>query len=101
MGNRPDSLVVSQARHQTAIHDLEDASLDFDRSVSALIEKAPHLAVALGGAMAVVHPRALFFSRAYAHPGGQFLGGSKRPRLGTNFGQDLLGRIDSQTGHLG
>jgi hypothetical protein len=60
IGNCADGLIVSQA----AIHDLEDASFRPDRSVGALIENAPHLAVALGGAAAREYSRALVISRA-------------------------------------
>ena len=42
MGNRPDSLIVSEARHQTAIHHLEDTSLGFHRRVGSLVENASH-----------------------------------------------------------
>jgi len=68
MGNRPDGLLVSQARHQAAIHDLEDASFDLDRGVGTLIENTPHVAVAFRGAVARGHLRALFVSGACANP---------------------------------
>jgi len=38
MGNRPDGLIVSQARDRAAIHDLEDASFGPGSSVGSLIE---------------------------------------------------------------
>src|SRR5260370_36860064 len=37
MRNYADCLVMSQARHQTTVHDLEDASLAFDSSIRSLI----------------------------------------------------------------
>jgi len=41
MGDGADGLIVSQARHQSAIDDLENGSFRLDRSVSTLIENAP------------------------------------------------------------
>ena len=95
MGNCPDGLIVSQAWYEAAIHDLEDASFRPDRSVGTLIENAPHVAVALGGAVARGYSRALFISRARSHPGGQVLLRSKGRGFGTHFGNDLLRRSHS------
>jgi len=67
MGNRPDGLLVSQARHQAAIHGLEDASFGFDRGVGTLIENTPHVAVAFRGAVARGNLRTLFVSGACAN----------------------------------
>jgi hypothetical protein len=47
MRNGSDGFVVSEARHQTTIDDLEDASFVFDGSIGSLIENAAHLTVAL------------------------------------------------------
>src|SRR5216683_5174801 len=55
MGDGPNGLIVSQARDRAAIHDLEDASFGSGGGVSSLIEQAPHVTVALRGAVAVVH----------------------------------------------
>src|SRR6266851_8460770 len=89
MGNRPDGLLVSQARHQAAIHDLEDASFDLDRGVGTLIENTPHVAVAFRGAVARGHLRALFVSGACANPRRKVLLRRKRRCRGPHFGQDL------------
>jgi|SRR5208283_4416624 len=59
MGDRPDGLIVSQARYRAAIHDLEDASFGPGCGVRSLIESPPHLAVALRRAVAVVYACAL------------------------------------------
>jgi hypothetical protein len=83
MGNCPDRLIVSQAWYEAAIHHLEDTSFRPDRSVGTLIENAPHMAVALRGAMALGYSRALFISRARSYPGRQVL-------LRSSFGTDLL-----------
>jgi hypothetical protein len=90
MGNGPDGLVMSQARDRAAIDDLEDTSFDLYSGVRSLIEEAPHVAVALRGPMAVVHARALFFTGAGAHPGGETFLGRKGRCRGTDFGNDLL-----------
>jgi hypothetical protein len=45
MGDGPDGLIVSQARHQSAKYDLENGSFRLDRGVGSLIENAPHVAV--------------------------------------------------------
>src|SRR5260370_36812014 len=95
MGNCPNGLIVSQAQYEAAIHDLEDASFRPDRSVGALIENAPHLAVALGGAVARGDSRALLISRARSHPGRQGLLPSKRRGLRPLFGDDLVCRNHS------
>ena len=59
MGNCSDGWIVSHARYLSAIHDLEDAAFVLDHSVGSLIDNSPHVAIALGGAVAVVHSRAL------------------------------------------
>ena len=48
MGNDPDSLIVSEARYRATIDNLEDASFNLHCGVGRLIEKPPHMAVALG-----------------------------------------------------
>ena len=69
VGDGADGLIVSSARHQSAIDDLENGSFRFDRGVGSLIENAPHVAVTFRGAVAVGHFRALFVSGAGSHPG--------------------------------
>ena len=54
MGDRPDGLIVSQARDRAAIHDLEDTSFAPGSGVGRLVENAPHLAVATWRPVAVV-----------------------------------------------
>src|SRR6516165_6337758 len=100
MGNRSDGLIVSQAWYEAAIHDLEDASFYPDRSVGALIENASHMAVALWGAVVLGYSRAFFISGACSHPRGQLLVRRKGRCRGADFGNNLLGRIHSQTGHF-
>jgi hypothetical protein len=74
MRNYADCFVMSQAWHQTTVHDLEDAPLAFDSSIRSLIENAAHLAVALWRVPAAVHARALFLSWACPYPRGELLG---------------------------
>jgi len=74
MRNYADCFVMSQARHQTTVHDLEVAPLAFDSSIRSLIENAAHLAAALWRVPAAVHARALFLSRACPYPRGELFG---------------------------
>ncbi|HXP16315.1 MAG TPA: hypothetical protein VN868_04395 [Terriglobales bacterium] len=76
-------------------------SFDLDRGVSTLIENASHLAIALGGAVALGHSRAFFVSRTGPDPGRKVLWGRKAGCRGTKFGNNLLCRIHSQSRHLG
>jgi hypothetical protein len=100
MRNRPDSLIMSQARDRTAIDNLEDTSFDLYGGVSSLIENAPHVAIALRGPAAVVHAPALVVAGACTNPGGETFLGRKYRCSGTDFGNDLLRRVHTQTGHL-
>ena len=97
MSNRSDGLMMSQARHQSTIHDLENTAFGSDRSIGGLIENAPHMATAFRGTMALRYFRALLISGTSTHPGGQVLGRSKGSSRGPDFGDDLLRGIDSQT----
>jgi len=74
MRNHADGFVVSEARHETTVHDLEDAPLVFDSGIRRLIENAAHLAVALRRVSAAVHARALFLTWACPYPRGELLG---------------------------
>src|SRR5271167_1708591 len=89
MGNRPDGLIMSQARDGAAIGNLEDTSFDLYGGVGRLVENAPHVAVALRGAVVVVHASALVVARAGAHPRGELLVRRKGRSSGTYFGNDL------------
>src|SRR6266702_4204298 len=90
MGNGSDRLVVSQAWDRAAINNLEDASFGPGSGVGRLVEKAPHVAVALRGPMAVVHACTLLIARASAHPRGETFRGGKGFCRGTDFSNDLL-----------
>src|SRR3984893_8158313 len=59
MGNRPDSLFVSEPRYRAPIYNLEDSSLSLDCGVGSLIENAPHVTVALRRPMAIVDSRTM------------------------------------------
>jgi len=97
MSNGPDGLIMSQARDRAAIHNLEDASFGSGCGVGRLVENAPHVAVAGRRSVAVVHARALD-RRQGRHPPGRR--GISRRDGGTDFGDDLLRRVHSQTGHF-
>jgi hypothetical protein len=43
MRNRPDGFVVAEARNETTVDHLEDASFTLDCSIGSLIEKAAHV----------------------------------------------------------
>ena len=100
MGNHPDGLLMSQARDIAVIDNLEDTSFGLYGGIGGLIENAPHMAVALRRPVAVVHSRTLLVAGACAHPRGEVFLGRKCRCRGAYFGDDLLRRIDSQTGHL-
>ena len=90
MGNRPDGLIMSQARDVAAIDNLEDASFGLYGGIGRLIKNAPHVAVAFWRPVAVVHTTALIVAGAGTYPRGEtFLEGKGRGG-GTDFGNDLL-----------
>jgi len=68
MGNRPDDLVMSQARDRATIHNLENASFRPDCGVGRLVENAPDVAVALRRSVGVVHARALVVAKGMHQP---------------------------------
>src|ERR1700693_3437729 len=68
MGDGPDGLLVSHAREQPLKRHLKYAPFDFDRSLSSLIQKTPHGAVALRRPRAFRLAGALFVARTYSHP---------------------------------
>ena len=74
--NYADRLVMSQARNETTIHDLENASLALNCSIRSSVEDAAHLAVALGrvSALAGFHARAPlpYLEHAPTHEGEVF-----------------------------
>jgi len=74
MGDGPDGLIVSEARHQSTIDNLENSSFRLGGSIGSLIENAAHLAVTLGGAVALGDSRALVVSGACSYPGRKLLG---------------------------
>jgi hypothetical protein len=47
MRNCPNGFVVAEARNETTVDDLEDASFTLSCSIGSLIEKAAHVPVAL------------------------------------------------------
>jgi hypothetical protein len=68
MGNGPDGLIVPQARYQSAIDDLEDGSFRLGRGVGSLIQNAPHVAIALRGAVTLGYFCTFFLAKACSHP---------------------------------
>ena len=64
--------------------------------MSRQTEKAPHLAIALRGAMVAVNSRRLFLAFAGSDPRGKISAEAKGGGGGAHFGDNLLCRIDSQ-----
>lgn len=58
------------------------------------------MAVGLRGPVAVVHSRALVVPGACANPRRELLLGGKGRCRGADFGNDLLRRMNAQTGHF-
>jgi hypothetical protein len=68
MGNGPDRLIVSQARYQSAIEDLENGSFRLGRGVGSLIQNAPHVAITLRGTVTLGYFCTFFLARACSNP---------------------------------
>jgi hypothetical protein len=68
MGNGPDRLIVSQARYQSAIEDLENGSFRLGRGVGSLIQNAPHVAITLRGTVTLGYFCTFFLTRACSNP---------------------------------
>jgi hypothetical protein len=49
MRNCPDGFAVAEARNETTVDDLEDASFMLSCSIGSLMEKAAHVPVTLFG----------------------------------------------------
>lgn len=49
MGDEPDGLLMTQARHIATIENLEDASFAFHRGIGRLIENRAHMTIAFRG----------------------------------------------------
>src|SRR2546428_2058878 len=62
MGDGPDGLIVSEARDESTIDNLENGPFRLGCGVGTLIENASHVAVSFLGAGAPCYPPALFVS---------------------------------------
>jgi hypothetical protein len=80
MGDEPDGLLMTQARHIATIENQEDAPFVFHRGVGRLIEDAPLMTIAFRGAVTVTDAGTLIVAWADADPGGELSGGGKRRR---------------------
>jgi hypothetical protein len=49
MGDRPDGLIMPEARHESAIDNLENGPFRLDGRIGGLIENAPHVAITFSG----------------------------------------------------
>jgi hypothetical protein len=63
-------LSMAEPRHKPAIDKLKNTTFGSDSRVGPLIQKALHLPVAFGRAVAVIDTCTFFLSRADAHPHG-------------------------------
>src|SRR5215469_12803666 len=95
MGNGTDGLIVTQARHEATIHNLENAPFGFDRSIGGLVEKTPHLSVTFRGAMTGRLPRTFLVSRTDSFGFDRGIGGlvEKTPHLSVTFRGAMTGRL--------
>src|SRR5258708_37058836 len=82
MGDGPDGLIVSEARDESTIDNLENGPFRLGCGVGTLIENASHVAVTFWGTGGLGYPRALFLSRACSPPSPETLGGRKGCRRG-------------------
>src|SRR6516165_10634031 len=64
VGDQADRLLVPEPGHVAAIEELEEGAFGFRRGIGRLVEQAPHLPVALRGAVPVAHLRALVLAGA-------------------------------------
>src|SRR6266446_4983838 len=64
MGDGPDGLIVSEARDESTIDNLENGPFRLGCGVGTLIENASHVAVTFRGAVALGYACALFVSSA-------------------------------------
>src|SRR5215469_404998 len=101
VSNGPDRLLVFQARLQALKDDFKNASFHLDCGVCGFMEQPPQSAVAFGRTATASFPRADFLARAHSHPGGQSLLRGEHLSLGTDLGDDLLGRFHPQTRNFG
>jgi len=90
MGKCPDGLIMSQARNRAVIDNVEDATFSLCGCIGRLVEDAPHVTVARGRPVAIVHTGALVVTGAGANPRAELFGRRKARCGGTDFGNDLL-----------
>jgi hypothetical protein len=100
MSNGPDGFRVPDAGQQAQIRQFEDAAFALDRRVRTLIQKTPHVAIALRRPVALGFPRTLLFSGTDPHPRGKVFLGTECRRGGSHLGNDLMRRIHTQTRHF-
>jgi len=86
MGNGADGLIVTHTWYRAAINNLENTSFGLYGGIGRLVENAPHVSVALGRLVVVVHTCTLVIARAGTHPRGELLGRRKGCGCGTDFG---------------
>jgi len=72
--NGSNCLSMAEPGHKPAINKLKDTAFGSDSRVRRLIQKALHLPVPFGRAVAVIDTSTFLFTRGDAHPRSQVLG---------------------------
>src|SRR5260370_28052563 len=90
MGDGPDGLIVSEARDESTIDNLENGPFRLGCGVGTLIENASHVAVSFRGGGGLLYPPALFLSQARSPPTPQLPGGKQSWLPGTPPPHSLL-----------
>src|SRR5881409_240274 len=98
--NGSNCLRMAEPRHKPAIDKLKKTAFSFDSRVRRLIQKALHLPVAFGRAVAVIHTCTFFLSRADAYPRRKLFRRRKCCCRRPNLRDDLLRRIHPEPWYL-
>src|SRR5258708_6822268 len=96
----PDGSFPSQTRQQPAKYQLKDTSFHSYCALGSLIQQPPQIAVPFGRTAASGLSGSLFLPRTDSHPGREIFRRFEIRCVGSHFRDDLLCRIDSQTGHF-
>src|SRR2546422_6412534 len=95
MGDGPDGLIVSEARDESTIDNLENGPFRLGCGVGTLIENASHVAGPFSGAGALWVPLASFLSNAPSRPKPCIASRAERCFRRSHPSHDLLFRIAS------
>jgi hypothetical protein len=96
VGNGSNCLRMTESRDKSTIDKLKNTAFSFHSRVRYLIQKALHLPVAFGRAVAVIDTCTFFLSGADTHPRSQVLRRRKCGGGRSDFRDDLLRRIHTE-----